>query len=286
MKNFIDFILTENYSNSIHKILNDKVLDSDTKYKNIQNLIDDKKKTGILNNEIMKGSSRAVITPSYTKDKNMLKIDGEIHHVPVVHKIAYKGTLDDYTDDNDVGFSDGKKRLLGHLQNEHESSKDFHPFHIIQKENDGFKYNPNGFLSPVMNNHNNFHHIEMMKVEPYNHHDFGLATRNKDFPNGFSASMISNLVYNHVNALKGKHEFRDKEFEEQTFKHPLINGLLKASATTTLHPGDLHEDNWGIWTHPKTGEMKPVLLDYGISKDLLNTYIRAKETRHSGYKRP
>lgn len=283
MSNFLKFIESlhnqkydEILSEAIHKDLNE-IMDSDhiepdKKLDMITQKVQDLKKanvsTGLIGDIPKKGSSRAVFFP---KESKTLVLDGLEAKIPTAIKIAHKGSIEKSVE------RDGP--MLGQLQNEAEADPLMTHHHgIIRKNQDGtWHTNPDGVIPPLFSAHKEHHHIEVGRVSPFTEAKFREATKTESFPHGISHTEFHDTiqhVWAKAHGMSGFHysSTDSDRMDNELIHHPFVKNTIDFSANTDTHPSDFVEDNVGVWTHPHTGKLHPVLLDYGFQGRIVKEY--------------
>lgn len=263
-------------SEEIHKKIQDamdseidpsKKLNAVTKV--TRDLIKKGEDTGLESDKPKKGSSRAVF---FAKEHKKIEVDGKNVTSPSAVKIAFPGHLDKY---NKSGV------LLGQQQNEVESDHYSNDNYSVLREHapGKFKTNPEGILPPHFGHHEDYHHLEMGKVEPINSKDFKTATIHPDFPKGITHQEFHDAVNHNYQQAHGKKHYGRTSVErvEELQDHPLVDKVNEFVGNTDNHPADMNKGNMGLWTHPVTGKKHVVISDFGYSKNVAQSYNDARK---------
>jgi hypothetical protein len=225
--------------------------------------------TGISGDKPKKGSSRAVFFPTSPKK---LKIDGRDTDAHTAVKIAFKGQLDNHTEE---------KRTLGEHQNEIEADHFIRQHHSILSHNQHtgeYETNPNGVTVPVFDNHEDHHWLETGVARDMTKKDFKEATKLPSHPKGLDFDKFHNKLVNDHNIAhggRGIHHLTPEE-EQHIESHPMYENVTDFIHNSDNHPGDLRKQNWGMWKHPITGKEHPVIRDYGYSNTISKLYTKAR----------
>jgi hypothetical protein len=228
--------------------------------------------SGIENSTPKKGSSRAVFFP---KEEHHMVLDGKPAKMKTAVKIAFKGTLDAHT---------GSHMLLGEHQNELESDHFInHHFGMLSQHpehRDQHVTNPDGVLAPVIDSHEEYHHVTMGHARNMSKPDFKNATKTESHPKGldfdkFHAHLMHDYHQAHGTRNYGSH-LTDEE-HKHIESHPLTDKVKNFIYSTDQHPADLVKGNWGMWKHPHTGVEHPVIRDFGYSHEVSKLYNTARK---------
>jgi hypothetical protein len=276
------YVLSEEIHQKIQDVMDSEMNPSrklNAVTKTARELIASGQETGLESDKPKKGSSRAVFFP---KDHKEIELDG--HHVktPSAVKIAFHGTLDHHTNSD---------TLLGQDQSEVESDHWVnHHYGIIREGDEKGKWETNadtGILPPHFGHHDEFHHIEMGKVEPITAHGFKSATKHSDFPNGITHTEFHDAVRHNWQQAHGQKHYgiTSSERLEQLQEHPLVQNTTDFCLNTENHPGDFNKRNMGLWHHPVTGNKHVVISDFGYSKYIAKKYNAALKTMTDSQRR-
>lgn len=296
MKNFLDFISKINsnpqgevVSEAVHADLQ-SIMDSDSIpaheklnviTKHVQNIKASNGDTGLIGDTPKKGSSRAVFFP---RDPKTLVLDGIPARIPTAIKIAHQGEIEKSVD--------REGPLLGQMQNEAEADPLMAHHHgMIRKNQDGtYHTNPDGVIPPVFSAHQDHHHIEVGRVSPFHEAKFKEATTDSSFPNGITHDEFHDTIQHiwaKAHGMSGFHH-ASTDFDRMDnvlVHHPFVKNTIAFCSDTNTHPSDFVRDNIGTWTHPHTGKLHPILLDYGFQghvvkayQDMFHKYEKAKKS--------
>jgi hypothetical protein len=233
--------------------------------------------SGIENSTPKKGSSRAVFFP---KEEHEIQLDGKPAKMKTAVKIAFKGTLDAHT---------GSHMLLGEHQNEFESSHYINSnYGIISKNHDGhYETNKHGVLAPVVDTHEDHHHITMGHARNMSKLDFKNATKTESHPKGLDFDKFHAHLMHDYHQAHGTRNYssnltnEEHEEHEHIASHPLTDKVKDFVYSTDQHPADLVKGNWGMWKHPHTGVEHPVIRDFGYSHEVSKLYNTAIKNHQS-----
>lgn len=265
--------LDEAIHDELKGVLNDENSPSREKLgkflKTTRNLLAKGTETGLQDSKPKKGSSRAVF---FSKEHAPVTIDGHETSMPTVHKIAFPGALDKYRPG---------KPLLGEMQNRFEADHFFQQHHAMLSptyKKGHFETNPRGVLAPVIDHHEDHHHLEMGRIEPLTAKNLAETTKNQDFPKGLKLKHIQEATQHEYDQAYGRGYGSDISPEaEEAKKHPFVENLIDYIHSSGSHPGDYNARNMGIWTHPVTGTRHPVISDYGFNKEIGEEYNVARK---------
>lgn len=156
----------------------------------------------------------------------------------------------------------------------------------IKVAHDNWHTNPEGVIPPLFGHHPEFHHIETARVSPFREGKFREATKTEQFPEGISHQEFHDtLMHMHIlgHGGQGWHggQTDPHHIENHLVHHPFVKNVQQFASDSGVHPIDFHEDNVGTWTHPHTGKLHPVLLDYGYRNDIARDYTEM----HRKYKK-
>lgn len=223
--------------------------------------------TGLEDSEPKTGSSRAVFFP---KEPKHITLDGKQVQTPSVVKIAFPGKMDKY---NKSG------KLLGEHQNRVESDRVTNSAFSVIHQHPGsgeWHSNPNGVLPPHFGHHPEHHWLEMGRVEPITEESFKEATKTATIPDGLSQSSFERAIQDHWSVAHGGDMPLSPRARER-MNHPFVKNVMKLVSYSDIHPGDFHQDNLGLWTHPLTGKKHIVVSDFGFSNEVAHHYNEARE---------
>lgn len=233
--------------------------------------------TGMESDKPKKGSSRAVFFP---KEHKEITVDGVKTKTPTAVKIAFAGALDKHH---------GESTLLGEDQNEKESdgwvNKSYGILHHTEEKGaDSFhssRDESGGVLAPVFSTHENYHHLEMGRVDKCDTKGIAEATKNRNFPKGLKHDEIQDAMMHEHNSAHGVAGYGyiskyPEEHLEHVKLHPWVEHAIDMMHNTGMHPGDLHKGNMGIYTHPVTGKKHLAIIDYGYSNEIAKKYTNAR----------
>ena len=267
----IDSIITEEIHPLIKQTLNagyNKHHRYNLITKTVRELVKSGVDTGLTDDKPKKGSSRAVM---FVKEPLKAKIDGVDAEIPHVLKIAFRGNLDRYSE---------HENLLGELQNQHEiGSRDYSVIH--QVGDNEYRTNPNGFLPPILDFHEDGHWMSVGKISPVKSPEFKKITKTDDFKKGITPEEFRVGLLHHVSQAHGKKTPSwmlgniSEERATQLIDHPLVQRAVDFCLETDTNPHDFGNRNLGIWEHPVTGEKHIVASDAGFSNDVMKTYQKA-----------
>ena len=271
----IDSIITEEIHPLIQQTLNagyNKHHRYNLITRTVRNLASSGIDTGLTDDKPKKGSSRAVM---FVKDTIKAKIDGVDAEIPHVLKIAFRGNLDKYSNHDN---------LLGELQNKHEINSRHHAM-IYQTGLDEYATNPNGFLPPILDFHEDGHWMSVGKVSPVKSPEFRELTKTEGFKKGISPEEFRVGLLHHVYQAHGKRTPGwmlgnvSSERASQLISHPLVQKAVNFCLDTDTSPHDFGNRNLGIWEHPVTKERHIVASDAGYSDDVMKAYQKAFENK-------
>lgn len=195
-----------------------------------------------------KGSSRAVLG---VKKPHKVVIDGEEAHVKSIVKMAYQGR---------------KKINVGVEQNKIESHPNVQKHSVLKKQRDGsFKFNKKGVVPPVFSVGNNHSYLHAGHADglPGDERKFREIMKTRGHPNGMSQSAF-------LSAVGGYGSDKD-------MKHPQVKKFHEFKARTGI--SDFHNENFGVWTHPHSGEKHIVLRDAGFDDSMKKHYDWGKRSK-------
>jgi len=265
--------ISEALHDDLKGVLNDENSPSRAKLgqflKTTRNLLSKGVETGLQDSKAKRGSSRAVF---FGKENAPVTIDGRETSMPTVHKIAFPGHLDKYRHG---------EPLLGELQNAAEADhlvRQHHSMLSPDYKKGHFTTNPRGVLAPVIDNHEDHHHLEMGRIEPLTAKNLAETTKNENFPKGLKLKHIQEATQHEYDQAYGKGYGSDLSPEaEKAKEHPFVQNLTDFIHLTGAHPADFGTRNLGIWTHPVTGTRHPVISDYGYTKNIAEEYQKANK---------
>lgn len=193
--------------------------------------------------------------------KTPITLDGTPITVDIGTKIAFPKRN---TDKNDYGV----------LQNQAETDDKFIPHYIIQRGKDGsYKTNPTGIIAPVIRKSKDDVYHEMLHATPLDEyikkdkHIFNTITKTPEHPNGVDFNDLANNV---TKLYSNSYREHQQPVDEHILAHPLAKSITHLIATTDAHPEDFSYDfNWGVWKHPVTKKLHPVIIDYGLTKQIM-----------------
>jgi hypothetical protein len=267
-----DVILDEAIHHELQSILDSDTIDPRDKLDaistHVRKLKIENHNTGLVGDIPKKGSSRAVFFP---KEGKKINLDGIHAKIGTAIKIAHQGEIEKQIPQEGP--------MLGQMQNEAEADPLMAHHHgIIRKNQDGsWHTNHDGVIPPLFSAHPDHHHIEVARVSPFNPGKFKEATTTPSFPNGITHQEFHDTVQ-HVwakaHGMSGYHysDTDHKHMDDVLVHHPFVKNVVNFSADTNTHPADFVEDNVGTWTHPHTGKLHPVLLDYGFRGPIVKAY--------------
>lgn len=240
--------LTEALDKDKQSILNDKTASRQRKY----NVAAKDYSLGAI------GGNRAYV--QHPNDKPII-LDGVSTKIKLGTKIA---SVKRPTDKHDYGV----------LQNIAETDEKFKPYYIIQHTGySKFTHNPNGILATVLKKSKDGVYHEMLHATPLNEYIdrnnkiFEHLTKHKDYPNGIGFNELMQNISNQYNNSFKSHQVK---LNDHILEHPLAKQLTHLIASTNAHPEDFSYDfNWGVWKHPVTGKEHPVIIDYGLTKQIM-----------------
>lgn len=222
-----------------------------------------------------KGSSRVFIAH---KQPEKITLDGKETHVPVGTKLSIQSPLDKHT---------GSHERIGQMQNraEVEGSNVGHGIFHRHADSKNFHTNPHGVVASVTDHdHENHHHVTMLKLDKYNTKDLADSTKTKDHPKGLTLKKVKGALEHEHDLARGRsvsspHIYGHKTHEEieKTKEHPYVDDLIRHMHDTGTHPGDFSPRNLGVHTHPHTGEKRVLYTDHGATDEVLKTYGKARQ---------
>lgn len=277
-------VINEGKESSIHpelqKVLDDPINDKRnqklTKFsKKVKDLISRGEDTGLQHDKPKKGSSRAVFFP---KNPRQVEVDGKAVPANTAVKIAFKGKVDPYTED---------ETLLGQHQNEIETDHFLQQhYSVLSPQGDGkYKTNEHGVIPPVYDSHPDDHWLEAGHSRNMSRKDFKEATKHESAPKGLDFDTVHHHLLNeHREAHGMRKTYNISEEDAKAIDgHPLVDNLRDMMGNMGLHPADFNIDNWGMFKHPVTGKEHPVLRDYGCSDQIAKAYEKARKKMPSKY---
>jgi len=198
-------------------------------------------KSGIESTKTAKGSSRAVMRTA----EHDVVLDDKPAKLSTVLKTAYKSLRSKY-----------QGRLLGQYQNDVESSDAIQKHSVMIRQKDGtWKSNPDGLIPPVLYKDRRGKYLHIGRAYNATDDQIRALTKSNVHHKGLSSDQLFNKIeYPNKRDLESPHIQRFRRFMHDT-------GVK-----------DFHGDNWGIWTHPHTGEKHLVLRDAGFDDFVLNAY--------------
>lgn len=273
--NLVQNLLTEEIHTELQGIMDSPNIHQNDKLDHVisraRELRREGKETGLIGDIPKRGSSRAVFFP---RDSRTLNLDGIPAKIPSAIKIAFPGEFEER-------YRDVKKQpLLGQMQNEAEADKLMSHHHgIIRKDEHGnWHTNHDGVIPPLFDHHPDFHHIEVGRVSPYTDAKFREATKDGSFPNGINHQEFHDAIMHIYAVSHGMEGYHYGQTDHDHVKnvlvhHPFVKNVINFSADSGIHPNDFSPDNVGTWTHPHTGKLHPVLLDYGFRHNIAKHYV-------------
>jgi hypothetical protein len=202
-----------------------------------------------------KGSSRAVL---HVKNDHQAVVDGRPTALKGVVKMAHDGHI------ARGGSNEGK--LTGQIQNKVEASKKIQKFATLVRDGSGkghFKTNPHGVVPPVFAHGNDHAFIHIGHADSITHAEFSKLTVTKNHPDGLDLGYMRHMT-----------DPKLDKYDKQRFKHEMTHPLVKKFAAFRKATGvsDMHTSNFGVWTHPHTGEKHVVLRDAGFDPSVAKHY--------------
>ena len=172
---------------------------------------------------------------------------------------------------------DGPKSL-GTMQNEHENGKEEmnNKYRVLTHDGKGnYTTNKNGIFPPL------FDHDK----ENHQWSNVGLATtvNSRDFDRlaGISHDKVMELLKRSWDKGRGtyfpsKSKTYEDSLDEISNNHPLVRTLIQHQEETGTAPHDFVQlDNWGVHTHPVSGEKQLVIRDHGQSDEVDSAYKKS-----------
>ncbi|HET8686828.1 MAG TPA: hypothetical protein VFM18_09205 [Methanosarcina sp.] len=296
MKNYLEFlknlneslneeILSEQIHQELQSILDSPDISSHDKLdhvvEHVRNMKREGKETGLIGDIPKQGSSRAVFFPKGGKD---IILDKKPANIGTALKIAFPGKIESEM------HPEPDRKLFGERQNEAEADRLMTHHHgIIRRNDDGtWHTNPEGVIPPLFGAHPEHHYIETARVSPFTEAKFKEATKTPEFKDGIThQEFYDTLMHMHsiAHGKKGwKYNKTDPSLMEGYFvHHPFVRSVQNFSSDSGVHPVDFLSHNIGIWTHPHTGKLHPVLLDYGYRHDIARDYTHMKYDYENKY---
>lgn len=287
--NYLNFLKTLNeslkeevLSEELHKELQ-HILDSDeipAEHKlehvveHVRNMKREGKDTGLIGDIPKTGSSRAVFFVKGGKD---IVLDKKPANIGTALKIAFPGKIESEM------HPEPDRKLFGERQNEAEADRLMTHHHgIIRRNDDGtWHTNPEGVIPPLFGAHPEHHYIETARVSPFREQKFREATVTPEFPEGISHQEFHDTLMHMHSIAHGGQGWHGgltdpDKIENHLVHHPFVKNVQQFASDSGVHPIDFHEDNVGTWTHPHTGKLHPVLLDYGYRNDIARDYTEMR----------
>lgn len=205
------------------------------------------------------GTDRTYV--KHNKDKP-INLDGHDVQIPIGTKIA------------NVPYSE---KHYGLLQNKSETDSSLEPYYVINhSENNNYHTNKEGILLPVMHKSKDGVYHDMAHADPLNHRlkadklAFNKLTVSDTHPEGLDFNEMFQTIHgNHMSSI-GRETYHDKDI----LNHPLVKKINHLFENTHVHYADLSNSfNWGVWKHPVTGKEHPVILDYGVTKEIMKDFL-------------
>jgi hypothetical protein len=191
------------------------------------------------------GSSRGVF---HTTKGHTINLDGKETKVDTILKSTLKRK------------SLVKGKQTGQRQNEVESAAHIQKFATVVRDGTGgYKTNPHGVIPPVYEIGKKSKWLHAGAARDVSHREFRELTQTKEHPEGLSASEVSDAARHVANGNSHPKE-----------NHPLVQKMARFIKATGV--ADMHQDNWGVWEHPHTGERHLVLRDAGYDSSMRKEY--------------
>lgn len=223
-------------------------------------MIDIEKIVGAVSKQTKQGSTRIVYFPV---NKKRIIIDGVETLVDTVLKVAKPHTIERYTDRCDLGI----------FQNKTEMS-DIHSKYgiLVKNQDETYTTNPNGILSPILNQDARGNWIEMLRLEPMTPYHFNGLTANQEYPAGLSfdnAMKTAQKYYSNLAKLEGiSHpDYIEEGLYQNIKQHPWMKLYLSWMEVNDMSPFDFVTKNLGYFSHPLTTEKTIGICDYGFSEE-------------------